>query len=88
MLKVSDIPEQVIRVIAGAYHRRTRFLTRAYLILILYGIAFLLWVALASLSCHARWDRIFRTTWGPVQGCMIEPSPGVWIPADNYREVK
>lgn len=27
----------------------------------------------------------FRHDWGPLQGCMIEPTPGQWVPLKNYR---
>lgn len=26
----------------------------------------------------------FPWNWNPISGCMIEPSPGIWIPLDNY----
>lgn len=45
------------------------------------------WYLIAGpLSCHAKFDSTFRTTWGPIQGCMIEVKRGKWIPAENYRE--
>ena len=35
--------------------------------------------------CNAKTANIgFPHTWGPLAGCLIEVTPGQWIPLDNY----
>lgn len=39
-----------------------------------------------SVSCDAQAKAMgFPSSYGPVQGCLIEPHPGDWIPLKNYR---
>ena len=41
---------------------------------------------LAYASCAGQAEKMgFRHDWGSVQGCMIEPKPGQWVPLRNYR---
>lgn len=30
----------------------------------------------------------FRSSWGPVQGCMIEHAPGKWVPIERFRVIE
>ena len=40
----------------------------------------------ASMSCSAKGKAMnIRSDWGPIQGCIIEPKPGQWVPLQNYR---
>ena len=44
--------------------------------------------ALSYNTCHAQWDRSgYGVEWGPIQGCMIEVKPNVWLPSKNLREI-
>jgi len=39
-----------------------------------------------SAACHSRAERMGLTcSYGPLQGCMVEVSPGKWIPLESYR---
>ena len=41
---------------------------------------------LAAASCASQAAKMgFRYEWGAMQGCMIEPQPGKWVPLRNYR---
>lgn len=41
-----------------------------------------------SASCHSQWRQSgFKTSWGPIQGCLISKDGRAWIPAENYRAV-
>lgn len=41
---------------------------------------------LAAASCASQAEKMgFRHDWGIMQGCMIEPKPGQWVPLKNYR---
>lgn len=43
----------------------------------------------AYYSCHAQWaESGMATSWGPVQGCLIQRPDGRWIPDSNYRELE
>lgn len=43
---------------------------------------------LSSYKCEARWSQSMRpTSWGPLQGCLVETEPHVWIPEDRVREL-
>ncbi len=45
-------------------------------------------IAYDSWACGRRWGGSgMATTWGPVQGCQVEVSPGRFIPEDRVREV-
>lgn len=44
--------------------------------------------ALVRASCESSWGQSgYAVRWGVIQGCMIEKSPGRWIPASALREV-
>ena len=37
-------------------------------------------------ACDKKAGRLGKNyEWGPISGCMIEASPNVWIPLENYR---
>lgn len=39
-------------------------------------------------TCHSQWGRSgYSVEWGPIQGCMIEVKPNVWLPSKNLREI-
>lgn len=39
-----------------------------------------------SWTCGRSWKRSgMKTSWGPVQGCLVEVAPGRWIPEDRVR---
>lgn len=49
---------------------------------IIFGSSFYL----ASASCASQAKKMgLRHDWGAMQGCMIEPKPGYWVPLANYR---
>jgi len=51
----------------------------------LFGIA----ATMESFSCEKRWSSSgMQTSWGPIQGCLINLGDGRWIPDTNYREMK
>lgn len=69
------------------------FLSKIVLVL---GIGFSALVVLAlscentfsRFECHQLWrDSGMRHRFDWWAGCMVEPRPGKWIPAKNYREV-
>lgn len=37
----------------------------------------------SPMSCAAKFPTM-ETSWGPIQGCLVNTSQG-WIPAENYR---
>ena len=48
----------------------------------IWGVSFYL----AAASCASQAEKMgFRHDWGAMQGCMIEPKPGQWVPLKNYR---
>lgn len=57
-------------------------------------IAFIVVIALLgmwadSVSCQHQWEHSgFKTQWGPLKGCMISRDGEIYIPADNYRDIK
>jgi len=56
------------------------------------GFGVVLVIALAmgadSYSCRSKWEASgMAVSWGPIQGCLIQPEDGKWIPAENYREI-
>ena len=54
----------------------------------LWGL-FLLCVGLESWTCHAQGRAMHRSvTYGPVQGCIVEAKPGLFLPIENYRVVE
>lgn len=41
-----------------------------------------------SIACDAKWETSgFKTTYGPIKGCLIRLPDGRWIPEENYREI-
>jgi hypothetical protein len=54
--------------------------------LLMLAIVLLLAWAYESWSCGRQWKRSgMKTSWGPVQGCLVETSAGRWIPEDRVR---
>ena len=45
------------------------------------------WAIIApSYTCRAKAEVMgMKSSWGFVQGCMIEVKPGQWVPLSNYR---
>ena len=42
--------------------------------------------SLPAFSCRQKAAMMnMRHDWGPIQGCMIEPTPGQWVSLNNYR---
>lgn len=42
----------------------------------------------SSVSCHSSWAKSgMATSWGPIQGCLVQTKDGHWIPEDRYREI-
>jgi hypothetical protein len=45
-------------------------------------------ILVASYKCQAKWELSgFTSSYGPWQGCLIRMANGVWIPAENYRDI-
>jgi prepilin-type N-terminal cleavage/methylation domain-containing protein len=43
---------------------------------------------LGSVRCTAQWERSgMASSWGLIQGCMVEVEPGRWIPQERLREI-
>lgn len=57
------------------------------------GILFCVLVIFGAYSldahqCSSQWDRSgMKSSYGPIQGCMIQMPDKTWIPADRYRNV-
>lgn len=50
--------------------------------LIVYGLTMF-----ESYKCNAGWARSgMATSWGPIQGCLVQVGPNRWIPSDRVRE--
>lgn len=42
----------------------------------------------SSWSCSSRWNQSgLSTSWGPIQGCLVQTPSGRWVPDDRVREV-
>ena len=56
--------------------------------LILGAIGLVLWMVFSAWSCGSRWGKSdMRTSWGPVQGCLVQTPSGRWVPDDRVRDV-
>ncbi len=45
-------------------------------------------VIFGSIACDAKWETSgFKTSYGPIKGCLIQLPDGRWIPSENYREL-
>lgn len=43
---------------------------------------------LSSASCSAAWSKSgMATSWGPIQGCLVQTPSGRWVPAERVREI-
>jgi len=57
-------------------------------------VAFILFlfVPIATIDyygCKSKVEKMnMHGSWGAIQGCMVEHTPGKWIPIDNYRVVE
>lgn len=41
-----------------------------------------------DMSCSSRWGRSgLDTSYGPIQGCLVQVPDGRWVPSDNVRGV-
>lgn len=39
-------------------------------------------------KCSSRWSTSgVQSSYGPIQGCLVEVKPGRWVPDDRVREV-
>ena len=55
------------------------------IILLVVGLGSCGW---SAASCGARWDQSgLDTSWGPIQGCLVQVPDGRWVPSDNVRGV-
>lgn len=54
-----------------------------FLILVSPVIAGILWWE--SYSCGKKFVGV-NTEWSIAAGCQVEAKPGIWIPAENYRQ--
>lgn len=44
--------------------------------------------AMDAEQCHSQWSKSgMLSTYGPIQGCLIQMPDKTWIPADRYRNV-
>lgn len=58
----------------------------SYLALVL--VMFIVLSFISAVSCESVWSKSgFKTSWGPLQGCLIQMPDGRWIPEENYREI-
>lgn len=56
--------------------------------LILAIIAVAVGLLFSAAICGGRWNKSgARTSWGPVQGCLVQTRDGRWVPEDVVREV-
>lgn len=52
------------------------------------GVSLILWVVLSSWQCSSRWaDSGLKSSWGPVEGCLVKTPSGRWVPDDRVRDV-
>lgn len=50
--------------------------------------AFALYCGAGALECTAKWGQSgLRTSFGPIQGCLVETQPGRWLPEDRVRDI-
>ena len=52
-------------------------------------VCFVAYLIFGSWQCSSQWSRSgLATSWGPIQGCVVELPDGRWIPADRVREIE
>lgn len=52
------------------------------------GVMLLVTLLWSWIGCGARWQPSgLATSWGPIQGCLVQVPGGRWVPADNVRGV-
>lgn len=52
------------------------------------AVAFAVYCVVGSWQCSARWEHSgLRSTWAPVQGCLVQVGPNRWLPDDRVREI-
>lgn len=45
-------------------------------------------MVLSSMKCDSRWKlSSLRSDWAPIQGCLVEVRPGIWVPDERVREM-
>lgn len=49
--------------------------------------AAVLMLALADSECSSRWQHSgLKSSWGPVQGCLVQMPSGRWLPDNRVRD--
>lgn len=52
-------------------------------------IMFVGWVVFTNWSCSSKWARSgMASSWGPVQGCLVQLPDGRWMPDERVREIE
>jgi hypothetical protein len=68
--------------------QRGEGLAEAFIGLVLLAVSGLVWLAIDTASCYSQARKMgFNSSWGPLQGCMVEFKPGKWIAIERYRAV-
>ncbi len=54
---------------------------------VLLVIVLIVSVVFSSWSCGSRWGKSgMQTSWGPIQGCLVQTPNGRWVPDDRVRD--
>lgn len=68
--------------------RNDGFLSAMLLYAVIFFVLFAGMVVIGTISCESKWAASgFKTSYGPIQGCLIQLPDGRWIPSENYREL-
>jgi hypothetical protein len=55
---------------------------------ILFAIFVVIAIAFSSWSCSSKWALSgMKTSYGPIQGCLVQTPNGRWMPEERIREV-
>lgn len=50
-------------------------------------VAAIIGSVISNASCKAAWAQSgLATSWGPIQGCLVQTPSGRWLPEDRARE--
>jgi hypothetical protein len=56
--------------------------------LLLLAVLVVGWLIVAPWTCHSKWGSSgMSTSWGPIQGCLVQTPSGRWVPEDRVRDV-
>lgn len=55
---------------------------------IIFVVVVAIMLVLSSMKCDNQWKLSgLRSDWAPIQGCLVEVRPGIWVPDERVREM-